>query len=491
MSQNGNKNKIFISYSDSDIERADKLFEIFQGVGLEPWMKSRSLLAGRDKDIEIRKAIENSKYFIALFSSISVRERGYIQKELKFALDVLDGFPEGEVFILPIRLDACEIPYEKLREIENADLFPDWKVGVEKVLRSLGIEEDGVRKTLRALNWEEIQRLAGDSNLEIKFSDVYWKDLIKLIDEEKCIPFIGPAASSPWISLRTLADKWMGEHGYPFDDPDPVKTHIGEEDSYKLARVTQFLAINKGDEEFPKLLLQQEVSEIYEKYKMESPDFSLPADHPCSVLARLDLPLYLTTNYDHLMEIALKKRGKEPKSVYCRWNDKLEPISDEDRTYQPTESKPLVYHFHGVIDEVKSMVLTERDYFDFVIKLNKEGIEDLFPTVIRTKLPGSRLLFIGYSLQDINFRAIFQGALSSFNMRNTSVAVQIPPSFSSDPSISSDKKQRVVKYLNDYAKKMFEVRAYWGNSDDFVRQLRQKFENFRRTKDPLTVSTSL
>ena len=124
------------------------------------------------------------------------------------------------------------------------------------------------------------------------------------------------------------------------------------------------------------------------------------------------------------------------------------------------------------------MVLTERDYFDFVIKLNKEDERDLLPTVIRQELPRSSLLFIGYNLQDLNFRAIFQGALS-FSRRKSrkiSVAVQIPP------SISNDKKQRVVKYLDDYTKNMFEVHAYWGNTADFVKEFRQRREKFEITK---------
>jgi hypothetical protein len=70
----------------------------------------------------------------ALFSSTSVEKRGYIQKEFKFALDVLDEFPEGEIFVIPVRLDDCEIPYERLKNIERVDLFPNWYDGTERLL---------------------------------------------------------------------------------------------------------------------------------------------------------------------------------------------------------------------------------------------------------------------------------------------------------------------------------------------------------------------
>jgi tetratricopeptide (TPR) repeat protein len=149
---NDEKNIVFISYADEDVQHAARLYEILETAGLKPWMKNRSLLAGQNKNIEIRKAIENSKYFIALFSSTSVEERGYIQKELKFALDVLDKLPEGKVFILPIKLDKCEIPYETLRDIESADLFPNWNQGLDKILRSLNVDEQKIKNVQDSIN---------------------------------------------------------------------------------------------------------------------------------------------------------------------------------------------------------------------------------------------------------------------------------------------------------------------------------------------------
>lgn len=54
-------------------------------------------------------------------------------------MDVLDEFPEGEIFAIPTRLDDCEIPYEKFRSIEHVDLFPDWNEGIQRLLRTFEI----------------------------------------------------------------------------------------------------------------------------------------------------------------------------------------------------------------------------------------------------------------------------------------------------------------------------------------------------------------
>lgn len=48
---------------------------------------------------------------------MSVQKRTYVQKEFKYAIDVFDEFPEGEIYAIPAKLDNCEIPYEKFRNI--------------------------------------------------------------------------------------------------------------------------------------------------------------------------------------------------------------------------------------------------------------------------------------------------------------------------------------------------------------------------------------
>jgi hypothetical protein len=136
LAANKGQDIVFISYAREDSDAAIGLYNDLKNHGLNPWLDKESLLPGQDWKNEIRKAIKNSRYVIALFSSTSVQKRGYIQKEFKYAIDVLDEFPEGEIFAIPARLDNCEIPYEKFRSIERVDLFPDWNEGVQRLLRT-------------------------------------------------------------------------------------------------------------------------------------------------------------------------------------------------------------------------------------------------------------------------------------------------------------------------------------------------------------------
>lgn len=128
---------VFISYAREDSAAALRLYEDLKSrADLRLWLDKKDLLPGQTWSLEIRKAIKKSRYFIPLFSSTSVQKRGYVQKEFKFALEVFDEFPEGEIFAIPARLDDCEIPYEKFRNIERVDLFPDWNEGMQRLLRT-------------------------------------------------------------------------------------------------------------------------------------------------------------------------------------------------------------------------------------------------------------------------------------------------------------------------------------------------------------------
>jgi hypothetical protein len=146
-SDNNQQRRVFISYSDKDLLHAERLYEIFESVGLIPWMKKRSLRLGQKRDIEVKRAIKESGYFIALLSK-NLSNKDKVHKDFKIALDVREELSESAIFIMPVRLDDCEIPYHTLEGIEYADLFPDWKGGLKKILTSLNVDEQKIKDVL-------------------------------------------------------------------------------------------------------------------------------------------------------------------------------------------------------------------------------------------------------------------------------------------------------------------------------------------------------
>ena len=86
----------------------------------------------------IRKAIRESNFFIALLSRKSVSSRGVRHVELREALDVLDEFPDDQVFLIPARLDECRVPIDRMEELDLRGPVSAMGEGLQRIRRSLG-----------------------------------------------------------------------------------------------------------------------------------------------------------------------------------------------------------------------------------------------------------------------------------------------------------------------------------------------------------------
>ena len=117
--------KIFISYAREDEKAAIRLYNDLKNSNfpIQPWIDKEDLLPGQDFNREITNLIHKCTFFIPLFSSISVKKRGYMQKEFKRAIDTLEEIPPDDIFVIPVRLNECEIPYEELRKFHYQDFF--------------------------------------------------------------------------------------------------------------------------------------------------------------------------------------------------------------------------------------------------------------------------------------------------------------------------------------------------------------------------------
>lgn len=130
------KLKVFLCHASENKPIVKGLYDDLVAAGYEPWLDTEVLLPGMDWDLEIRKGMRASDSALVCLSSISVAKEGYVQKELKFAQDIQDEKPRGTIFLIPLRLDPCEIPYD-LQDIQWGDYFAD--DGFEKLVRALNI----------------------------------------------------------------------------------------------------------------------------------------------------------------------------------------------------------------------------------------------------------------------------------------------------------------------------------------------------------------
>jgi hypothetical protein len=277
-----------------------------------------------------------------------------------------------------------------------------------------------------------------------------WHLLLGRIKSGACTPFIGAGSSAGILPLGSeIAQRWAVEHRYPLDD------------RHDLARVAQFVGVHRDDAMLPK----EEMCRLLDA--LDPPDFDEP-EEPHAVLAALPLPVYLTTNYDSFMLTALRKRGKDPRQEFCRWNRSPSVFAAPsvlDAAFVPTPANPVVFHLHGHLGIPESIVLTEDDYLDFLVAVSRN--DALLPHQIQKALAGTSLLFIGYQLADWDFRVLHRGLVMAGeqSLRRLSVTVQLR---ASDPA---------REYLDKYFGSM-KLRVYWGTASEFVADLAERWDRF-------------
>lgn len=133
---------VFISYAREDADAARRLARDLTSRGINTWFDAERLLPGQRWKDEIAKAVRSSDYFLLLLSPHSVSKRGYIQHELRQALEVADEKPASSVYVIPVRLQDVSPPEGRLQELHWLDMFPSWEAGVEHLLQTIRPEVD-------------------------------------------------------------------------------------------------------------------------------------------------------------------------------------------------------------------------------------------------------------------------------------------------------------------------------------------------------------
>jgi hypothetical protein len=121
----------FVSYVHEDTDAVDQLTLALQAASVPVWRDTEDLWPGEDWQIKIRQAIESgSLAFIACFSTNSVQKSTtYMNAELRLAVDQIRLMKPGQVWLLPVRLDNCELPHfdignnRTLDSLQRIDLF--------------------------------------------------------------------------------------------------------------------------------------------------------------------------------------------------------------------------------------------------------------------------------------------------------------------------------------------------------------------------------
>lgn len=107
---NLNVPQIFIAHANEDKSAVRGLYDRLKQSGYEPWLDEKDLLPGQNGRDEIPKALKKSDFFLMCLSLQSINKKGYVQREFKQAINLLAEMPTGTIYLIPLKLDDCEIP---------------------------------------------------------------------------------------------------------------------------------------------------------------------------------------------------------------------------------------------------------------------------------------------------------------------------------------------------------------------------------------------
>ncbi len=175
------KLKVFLCHASEDKPKVRELYKkLVAETWIQPWLDEEDLLPGQDFDLAIYKAARDADIIIICLSSISVKKEGYVNKEIRRALDVADEKLEDTIYMIPLRLDDCQPSFEKLKKLHWADYFtPN---AHEKLIKSLRLRAESL----------QIQTLEQKA-VNISNSEPYYEipDLYKFIEipKDKDIPY--------------------------------------------------------------------------------------------------------------------------------------------------------------------------------------------------------------------------------------------------------------------------------------------------------------
>ena len=144
--------KVFLCHASGDKPPVRELYRRLVAEGVDAWLDQERLLPGQDWRLEIPRAVQDADVVVICLSKKSITKEGYVQKEIKFALDIAEEKPEGTIFLIPARLEDCVVP-ERLSRWQWVDLYEE--NGFIRLLRSLKLRADAVGASIEPTLYED------------------------------------------------------------------------------------------------------------------------------------------------------------------------------------------------------------------------------------------------------------------------------------------------------------------------------------------------
>lgn len=258
---------------------------------------------------------------------------------------------------------------------------------------------------------QSLHRLGYNLDLVTKLD---WETLVERIRKGRCVPFLGAA-----VNISNAARGYKGASlGAEVSRKLAAKLEQRPRDEENLARVSLYYEVSADRPGLDEALRSAVNADLCQPSPL------------LRVLARLPFDLIVTTNYDCLMEDALRDQGRDYRTL-VQPLDGFAPDAPEIAGLANYKGV-IVYKIHGTFgsgeSEGSDLIVTEEDYIRFLTTVNARDRDGL-PNLIKARLQSRSLLFLGYGLEDWDLRVIYKSLVEQLEARKKfkSYAVQKSP----------------------------------------------------------------
>lgn len=356
-----------------------------------------------------------------------------------------------------------------------------------------------------------------------------WEKLVGYIGDGNVVPIISNSLRDDrFMAMFNMPDEEMGvlisrllAEGDPKNPANPNNPKYPLPDKSDLARVAQFRQVTSGNREEAKrdylkwltgfiirwakqndprarAIIEDENLErtpnlLYGDLlaKFRYPTYPEGVEDPLRLLAKLDLPIYITTSYYEFLEQALVAEGKQPRTQVCTWAGKTSliaekhlpspsPVDDRARALK----EPLVFHLFGLERYPHTIVLSVDDYLDFLVNIflsegqtktsEVTGAPRPIPPYLWEKITDLQLLLLGYRLQDWEFQVLYRGLITAkptAKGRDAGLIIQLEP----DEKRGVTNPKAVASYLTEYFKRDVRFQVEFGKPDAFIAKVYEAY----------------
>jgi hypothetical protein len=303
-----------------------------------------------------------------------------------------------------------------------------------------------------------------------------------------CTPILGPEACDGTLDLRKKIAQALAL-GPPYC---PLEYHRD------LIQVSQYRAVMT-----PNLRVFHQAFARHFREELTAAHLPAARTRSYDILANLPISLYATTNLDTLMMTALERRpkpAKQPHEELCVWSGRVTELKPKsvlrDPNFRLHPATPVVYYLFGNVNHPLSMVLSEDDHLDFFTQVataseasmaaHEETPSEVWDKSVLTnkfvdRLRRGHLLFLGYRLQDFDFRILLRSLKSilarSSSMRIPLIAVQLEAATGAEVAMSA---QQLRNYLESFCLR-HKIKVFWGTCTEFIEELGERYAAFTKT----------